>query len=121
MRSVSQSILALSSAEAEFYGLCSAAAASIGLRSLLSDLGLEVRIQIGMDASAAIAMASRRGLGKAKHMHVQYLWIQELIQSQEVKLQKIPTEENRSDLLTKHLQAPRMNKLLKALGFHYAD
>ena len=121
MRCVSQSILALSSAEAEFYGLCSASAAAIGLRSLFADLGIEINITIRMDASAAIAMASRRGLGKAKHMHVQYLWIQELIQSGEIKLEKVGTDENRSDLMTKHLQAPRMKLLMRRMGFQYVE
>ena len=119
LRCVSQSILALSSAEAEFYGLCSAAKAALGLCSLLADLGVFVTIKIGMDASAAIAMASRRGLGKAKHMHVQYLWIQELIQSRTIILEKLGTEDNRSDLMTKHLQAPRMKTLMSKLGFYY--
>ena len=72
-------------------------------------------------ASAAIAMASRRGLGKAKHMHVQYLWIQELIQSGEIKLEKVGTDENRSDLMTKHLQAPRMKLLMRRMGFQYVE
>ena len=80
-----------------------------------------MNIKIGMDASAAIAMASRRGFGKAKHMHVQYLWIQELIQNRTIVLVKVGTEDNRSDLTTKHLQAPRMKMLMERLGFYYVD
>ena len=66
-------------------------------------------------------MASRRGLGKSKHIDVQYLWIQQKVADQEVLLHKIPGEENRSDLMTKYLQAPRQNKLLEAMGYEAAS
>ena len=50
-------------------------------------------------------------------MCVQYLWIQSLVAAGTVTLRKIPGEINRSDLMTKHLQAHRMKELLSALGF----
>ena len=78
-RAVTQSVIALSTAEAKFYALCSAMSAALGLLSLLADFGLEFKINIGMDASAAIAMASRKGLGRAKHLQCQYLWVQKLV------------------------------------------
>ena len=120
-RAVTQSVIALSTAEAEFYALCSAMSAALGLLSLLADFGLEFKINIGMDASAAIAMASRKGLGRTKHLQCQYLWVQKLVSSREVAIKKIHTDDNRSDLLTKHLQAPRILKLLEMLGFVFEE
>ena len=116
-RSVSQSILSLSSAESEFYALCSAASAALGLKSLFEDLGVQLRIEIGMDASAAISMASRRGLGKAKHIQCQYLWIQKHVQDGNITIAKIGTDQNRADLLTKNLAAPKMKALMIRMGF----
>ena len=120
-RSVTQSVLATTTAEAEFYGLCSAISSSLGLQSLLADIGFDLSIRVGMDASAGLAMASRRGLGRAKHIHVQYLWVQELVANRRVDLHKGHGEDNRSDLLTKHLQAPRLRKLMESLGFQWLE
>ena len=53
----------------------------------------------------------------AKHIDVQYLWVQAKVADQEVMLIKIPGEENRSELMTKYLQAPKQDKLLEALGY----
>ncbi len=66
--SKSQAVIALSSGEAEYYGFVSAAAASLGLQSALMDWGWHLRIQILMNASAGIAIGSRRGLGRTKHI-----------------------------------------------------
>ena len=107
--------------EAEFYAICSAVSQGLGLKSLLGDLKVHVKVRVGVDASAGKAMASRRGLGKSKHIDVQYLWVQAKVADQEVLLQKIPGEENRSDLMTKYLQAPRQNMLLEALGYEVVE
>ena len=119
-RSKTQSVIATSSGEAEFYALCSATSSALGLQALLADMGITVKIVIGMDATAGKAMASRRGLGRAKHIHVQYLWVQSVVASGAVELKKIPGESHRSDLMTKHLAAPRMEKLLVAMDFEFA-
>ena len=119
-RSKIQSVIATSSGEAGFYALCSATSSALGLQALLADLGITTKIVVGMGATAGKAMASRRGLGRAKHIHVQYLWIQSVVASGAVELKKIPGESTRSDLLTRHLAAPRMEKQLHAIGFAFA-
>ena len=48
-----QAILALSSGEAEFYGIVKGASIGLGLRSMLGDFGIDVAIRIHPDASAA--------------------------------------------------------------------
>ena len=116
-RSKTQSVIATSTGEAEFYAICSAVSQGLGLRSLLVDLDVKVKVRLGIDASAGKAMALRRGLGKSKHIDVQYLWVQAKVADQEVMLIKIPGEENRSDLMTKYLQAPRQDMLLEARRF----
>ena len=87
----------------------------------MADLGLEVDIRIGMDASAAMAMAKRRGVGKAKHMHCQYLWIQLKIAEGTIVLHKVETKDNRADLLTKHANGPKINKLMEMMGLVCPD
>ena len=91
----------------------------MGVQSLLLDMGVIVALNVYMDASAGIAIASRKGLGGTKHLQVQYLWVQSLVTAGRVKLFKVPGEINRSDLLTKHLPAARMVKLLAGLHFSF--
>ena len=120
-RSKTQSIIALSTGEAELYALVGAISSGLGLISVLSDFGVDLPLVVRTDASAGLGTASRRGLGRTKHIHVQYLWIQALIANNRVALQKIAGDVNRSDLLTKHLAAPRMNRLLADMGFARAS
>ena len=42
-----------------------------------------------------------------------------MVQEKRIHLVKVPGELNRSDLLTKHLAAARMTKLLNDMGFYF--
>ena len=64
-----QTILSLSSREAEFYGTVRCACRTLGLRSLMSDLSLEVKAELVTDSSACKGLCSRRGAGKIRHIH----------------------------------------------------
>ena len=45
----------------------------------MKDLGVNMSITILTDASAAKGIASRRGLGKVRHIEVNQLWVQERV------------------------------------------
>ena len=62
--SSTQTILSLSSGEAEFCGAVRCACRTLGLKSLLSDLSLEVKAKLVSDSSACKGLCSRRGAGK---------------------------------------------------------
>ena len=91
--STNQAVVALSSGEAEYYGMVKGASQGMGLKAIAVDLGViyEGPIQINADASAAIGMASRLGLGKVRHIEVTQLWIQEKVYKKEILLKKIGT------------------------------
>jgi hypothetical protein len=59
-----QGVIALSSGEAEYYGIVKGTSVALGLRNMLDDLGMKVKIRGKTDASAAKGIASRRGAGK---------------------------------------------------------
>ena len=59
-----QSLIALSSAEAELYSFVTAASEALGLKAMLRDYGEEAEACLQVDASAAIGIAQRKGLGK---------------------------------------------------------
>ena len=48
-------------------------------------------------------MASRRGLGKARHIAVNGLWVQEHVQNKTLTWVKIKNKFNPSDILTEYL------------------
>ena len=74
--STTQATVAMSSAEAELYALVKGAAHTKGLMSMMADCGIIATGTVCTDATAAIGMAHRQGLGKTRHVEVQYMWIQ---------------------------------------------
>ena len=66
--SPTQGTVTLSSAEAELHGICKGASISMGLTSVAADLGFNWSLRIKTDATAAIGITRRRGLGKIRHL-----------------------------------------------------
>ena len=116
--STTQTTVALSSAEAELTGICKGAAQSLGLQSLAADLGISLQITVMTDATAAIGIARRRGLGKVRHLATADLWIQDRLRKKDFFLAKIPGSENPADMLTKHVDKILMQKSMSKLGLH---
>ena len=75
------------------------------MRRVLADLGIDSRIRVHTDASTAKAIASRKGLGKVRHIEVNQLWIQDRVGSGDVELYKIPGTINPADALTKYVES----------------
>ena len=114
--SSTQSTVTLSSAEAELNGICRGASTSIGLRSVAKDLGLSWDITLMSDATAAIGITRRRGLGKIRHLATADLWVQDHLRSGDFALKKVPGCDNVADILTKHVDRPTLQRHLKTLG-----
>ena len=108
--SSTQSVIALSSGEAEYYGLVKAAAQGIGVKAMLKDFGIvdDKVINVKSDASAAIGIAQRRGMGKVRHIETNQLWLQEKVVNGTIRITKIGTYENLADQLTKPVIAEKM-------------
>ena len=114
--SQTQSTLALSSGEAELTGICKAASICIGLQSVAKDLGFEWSLKIHSDATAAIGICNRKGLGRIRHLAVADLWIQDKVKAGDFKLVKILGSENPADMFTKSITREAMEKHLKRVG-----
>ena len=63
-----QGVIALSSGEAEYYGLVSVVAALLGSSSLAADWGIRLKPLAFMDATAGISIGSRRGPVSYTHL-----------------------------------------------------
>ena len=114
--SVTQATVALSSAEAELYGVIRGTTQGLGLLALGRDLGEEFELEIATDSSAAQGICKRQGLGKVRHLDTNLLWIQEKVRSGEVILSKVHGPVNPGDLLTKHLTQEAVAGHLGRLG-----
>ena len=114
--SKTQSTVSLSSGEAELHGIAYGAAQGLGLQALLRDIGWHVHLRIHSDATAAIGMCRRKGLGKVRHLATTDLWIQEKVRSKEIELVKILGTENPADVLTKYVDRASMLKAMTTLG-----
>ena len=68
-----QTVVATSSAEAEYYSLAAGLQEALAARSILQELGETVEIEVKCDSSAARAMANKVGLGRTKHVRCQIL------------------------------------------------
>ena len=102
--SKTQPTIALSSGEAELGGLAKGSAEGIGLCTVATDLGFRLKPCIHSDATAAIGIAKRRGVGKIRHLSTADLWIQERQREGDLEIAKVLGTENPGDALTKYVE-----------------
>ena len=114
--SKTQSTISLSSGEAELHGIAYGAAQALGLQSLLKDLGWRVRIRLHSDATAAIGICRRKGIGKIRHLATTDLWIQDKVRSKVIELCKVLGTDNPADVLTKYVSRQTMDSALQKVG-----
>ena len=80
-----------------------AATRALGLQTAMKELGVEVSVELATDSSAAKSFASRRGLGRMRHIQVKQLWLQTAVAAGRLTLKKVNGKTNPADLLTKYL------------------
>lgn len=114
-----QSLIALSSAESELYATLKASAETLGVMAMARDLGYNLKRQILGDASAALGMIHRRGLGKTRHIDTSYLWVQEVAAQRRFLFSKVLGKENPADLYMKYLGVQTIDKHVTKLECRY--
>ena len=96
-------VLALNSSESELAAVVRAATEGLGLQSILSDFVLCGHVAIKSDATAAIGMVHRLGLGTVRHLAVGDLWVQRHVRSGKIRVSRMSGLEDPSDAQTKYL------------------
>ena len=71
--------------------------------SLLRDFGYQAEGEVLGDASAALGIIQRRGLGRTRHIDTGLLWIQQAAAEKRLAYSKVLGTDNPADLMTKHL------------------
>ena len=111
-------IIALSSGESELAAVTKGASEGLGAQAALMDFGFKVDLVIKSDATAAIGMCKRQGLGRVRHLATADLWVQQLVRMKKCTLLKWPGKQNPADLMTKYL--PR-DQILSHLAFMHME
>ena len=100
--SSTQQIVAMSTTESEYYiSITKGAAHALEVRSAVVEFGLTFNVVCETDPSAGRAMATRRGVGRVRHLDARLLWLHQLCAGGVVQVQAKPGEHNEADLGTK--------------------
>jgi hypothetical protein len=119
--SKTQTVIALSTGEAELAAIVKGSTEALGIKSLLEDFGISVNLTICSDASAAIGMVGREGLGKVRHLAVADLWVQAKRATGELTFVKVDGSSNPADALTKGVSGEKLARDTAQLGFVRLD
>jgi len=113
-----QSIVALSTCEAEFIAMAEAAKKALWLRTFMCELGFNKKtIQMYADNQGAIKFAgSDVHHRKTKHIDIRFRFIRDVIENGSLIVKYIPTRDNVADLLTKALPKNRFVSLRELMG-----
>ena len=97
--SKTQATIALSSGESELAAVVRGATEMFGLQSVFADFGFHnIRLALCSDATAAIGIVDREGLGRVRHLATADLWVQQRVRSGEISVSKWPGKDNVADI-----------------------
>ncbi|WVZ14807.1 hypothetical protein V8G54_012373 [Vigna mungo] len=117
-RSTLQSVVALSTTEAEYYALAEGVKEALWLKGLVRELGFDQKsVCVHCDSQSAIHLANHQIYhSRTKHIDVKLHFVRSIVESGDVQICKIASEENPADMLTKPLAKERFLLLLSRIG-----
>ena len=116
-----QTIVALSSCEAEYIAMCMACKEAIWLTRLLSDTQVNTDLSKGMnllaDSQSGIKVSTNESINsRNKHIDITYHFVRHVNEAKKVNLGYIPTDEMVGDMLNKALGRVKFEKLRHLCG-----
>ncbi|KOM58517.1 hypothetical protein LR48_Vigan11g155100 [Vigna angularis] len=98
-----QTVVALSTTEAEYMAATQACKEAIWIQRLLEELGhKQNKITVYCDSQSALHIARNPAFhSRTKHIGVQYHFVREVVEKGDVDLEKICTKDNLADVMTK--------------------
>ncbi len=114
-RSHLQSTVVDSPNAAEYVGVYEAAVASMGIKNLLEELGINTSTpQIYEDNDGARRLAtSGMGQKRARHLDIKHHFVQDLCRDGKVEVVRLPGEDQPADLLTKGSHTSKVHAYLR--------
>ncbi|GJV09343.1 hypothetical protein Tco_1346999 [Tanacetum coccineum] len=104
-----QSVVAMSTTEAEYVAAAQDSKEAVWLKMLLEELGYkQEKITLFCDNQSALYLARNPAFhSKTKHIRVQYHFVREKVEEGTVDMQKIHTDDNVADYLTKAINCDK--------------
>nr|KYP42748.1 Retrovirus-related Pol polyprotein from transposon TNT 1-94 [Cajanus cajan] len=98
-----QTVVALSTTEAEYMAATQACKEAIWIQRLLEELGhKQEKITVYCDSQSALHIARNPAFhSRTKHIGIQYHFVREVVEEGKVDMQKIHTKDNIADVMTK--------------------
>ena len=125
-KSSKQETTADSTTEAEYIATSNAAKEAVWIKKFITELGVVPSIvnpiPLYCDNNRAIAQTKEpRSHQRSKHVLRRYHLIREIIGRQDVKIEKIPTDQNVADPLTKPLSQQKFDFHINAMGIRFEN
>jgi hypothetical protein len=117
-RSSKQLIVTKSSTEAELVGLSDSANQGIFIRNFLLSQGYRMGpVTIFQDNQSCMALMERgrSGAERTRHIQIRYFWVKERVDTREVRIEYLRTEDMYANVLTKPLQGSQFVRERDAL------
>lgn len=90
-----QQIVSLSSCESEYVAMTTGASEGVFLKHCLRHMtGRRCKLVLRCDSSSARAFCHRQGVGRVRHIACGLLWLQELVQRDEIQVKPVGTWRN---------------------------
>jgi hypothetical protein len=117
-----QSVVALSSTEAEYIAIAKGAQQAMWLAEFMREALLPQPDPFTMfgDNLGSIALTkTTKGHHLAKHIDIKYHFIRDLVEAKHLEVKPIRTHDNIADLMTKPLSKNTHNKFIQILGLDW--
>jgi hypothetical protein len=115
-----QSVVALSTCEAEYMALSAAAQEAVWIKNFINDLGVGIQldhIPIHVDNESAIRLTMNPEFHKrSKHIDIRHHYIRECVKKGDVRVHWISGKENPADMFTKTLPPHTFDRMCELLG-----
>ncbi|GJS99361.1 copia protein [Tanacetum coccineum] len=112
-----QTALAISTTEAEYVSAKKACQQALGMKQALVDYGVRIYdIPIICDNKRAINLSKNVQHSRTKHIEIRHHFLHDNIRKWNISIEKVSSEDNISDILTKPLKRKLFNYLRLGLG-----
>ncbi|KAG8473056.1 hypothetical protein CXB51_034969 [Gossypium anomalum] len=115
-----QTIVALSTTEAEYMAITEACKEAIWLYGLFSELNEDLQISTVFCDSQSVIFLTKDQMfhERTKYIDVRYHFVRDIIARGDIVLSKISTHENPTDMMTKSLSITKFEHCLDLVGVH---